>query len=171
VVGDCRRNKPAGGGRSKDRPSRSKNKPQRGEAQERHEPGHGVTSAVRRRALARGKAERRRNPPYWRACTSRRTGSKPSSRRGIAGMQFHRAGEQPLKGQAQERRWPEIRPARLDREQTVARVTKPWRRTEAGRQSPRNKWTGPAGSAVGRKTSRESPVAERRPAGDGDQKR
>jgi len=130
-------NKPAGGGLLKGRPSRSKNKPQRGEAQERHGPGHGVTSAVRRRAPSRGKAERRRDPPYGRACTPRRTGSKPSGRPGITGMQFHRAREQPLKGEAQERSRHEIRPARLGREQPVARVTKPWRRTIAGRQSPR----------------------------------
>jgi len=34
--------KPVGGGLPKGKPSRSKNKPQRGKAQERHEPGSGL---------------------------------------------------------------------------------------------------------------------------------
>jgi len=109
----------------KGRLSRPKDKPQRGKAQERREPGYGVTPAVGRRALLRAKAERWRNLPYWRACTNRRTGFKPSGRLGVAGMQFHRKREQPLKGEAQERGRSETRPARSGREKAVGRVIKP----------------------------------------------
>lgn len=59
--------------------------------------------------------------------------SKPPGRFGSAGMQFHRRLEEPLKGQAQERSWYETGPARLGREQSVERVTKPWGRNRAGR--------------------------------------
>jgi hypothetical protein len=50
----------------------------------------------------------------------------------------HRSSEEPLKGQAHERCQPETRLARLCREETVGRVTKPWGRNVAGRQSPRD---------------------------------
>jgi len=123
--GDRKRAKPAGGSLPKGRPSRSKNKPQRGKTQERREPGCGVTPAVRRRARWRAKAERWRNLPHGHACMFRRTGFQPSGRSGVAGMQFHRMREQPLKGEAQERRRSETRPARLGREKAVARVAKP----------------------------------------------
>lgn len=58
---------------------------------------------------------------------------KPPGRFGSAGMQFHRRLEKPLKGQAQERSRYETGPARLGREQSVVRVTKPWGRNRAGR--------------------------------------
>jgi len=98
-------------------------------------------------------------------------GLETTRRCGAAGMSFHRKREQPLKGEAQERSRSETWPARLDREKTVERVTKPCGRIKAGRLNPRKKWIGLAESAVGQKTSRESSVAERRPTGDDNLKR
>jgi hypothetical protein len=45
--------------------------------------------------------------------------------------------EKAPKGKAQERCRYETKPARARREETVTRVIKPWRRTVAGRQRPR----------------------------------
>jgi len=129
--------KPAGGGLPKDEPSRSKNKPQRGQAQERREPGRGVTAAAGRRARLRVKAERRRNSRSDRAKSAvRPMGSNHHVGPGRQECRSTASAEQPLKGEAQERSRPEIRPAKPDREQSVERVAKPWGRTRSGQVKP-----------------------------------